>query len=747
MSTSLRRPAAAHDLQSSARDRVGGSRPFSRLHGPGEQGRDDGSRHPGAVPFSVVIPLFQKGAYIARAIQSVLDQTHQAFEVIVVDDGSKDIGPAVVAGFDDPRIRLIRQRNCGPGIARNRGIAEARHDLIALLDADDLFLPDHLEELALLHAMAPQAGLLSTKRLEISDAAYRRADPILPGPPHERRLYDYFGEWRVGCGLICCSSVALLRPAVDAVDGFSPMLIGEDRNLWIRLALSTPIAVSTKTTAIYLREIGGAIDTHQRQIVESRGAVVPETLAAVLAPLNEARRDPAHQATWPSMDSFLVAELTRALRQIVYHENFRSARDLMALYPSVSSPTLGAARWALMLPDGLLTGGIRGLKAARSALRSITGRHPERRAAERPEPFEPVPAPKFGPQSWPIPVPGPAPPGAAPKISVVVPLYNKAAFVRRALDSLLAQTVQDFEVVVVDDGSSDEGPAIVRAMTDPRIRLVTQENQGAGPARNRGVAEARSDLVAFLDADDLHLRNHLAELLALAKRFPKAGVVSARRYQLSEQTLREKGPPLPDEGAVRRRIYDYFGEWRVGCGYVHTSCLAVRKPVFQSLGGFGPLGVGEDIHLWIRMALVGEVAVSNRMTAVYVTGTGGAIDNHVDVIKQSGGAHVREHKVAVLEPLLRARSDPRHSEQVDGFDGFIEADVMSTLRRILYYENVGEARRLMAAVAVPGSLSMRLARRAMHLPSPALKAALRVLKGVRGLMRSTDPAIPPRHGR
>jgi glycosyltransferase involved in cell wall biosynthesis len=94
---------------------------------------------------SVIVPLFNKTAYIERALRSIASQTLSDFEAIVVDDGSTDGGDQIVARFPDSRFRLIRQANAGPGAARNRGVTEARAPYLAFLDADDAWLPAYLE--------------------------------------------------------------------------------------------------------------------------------------------------------------------------------------------------------------------------------------------------------------------------------------------------------------------------------------------------------------------------------------------------------------------------------------------------------------------------------------------------------------------------------------------------------------------------------------------------------------------------
>src|SRR5712691_2909381 len=113
-----------------------------------------------------------------------------------------------------------------------------------------------------------------------------------------------------------------------------------------------------------------------------------------------------------------------------------------------------------------------------------------------------------------------------PAISVVIPLYNKAAYIERTLDSIRRQTWTDFEVVVVNDGSTDGSGAMAANFGDPRFRVVTQRNAGEGAARNRGIAESQADLIAFLDADDCWETSFLEAIAGLSARYPDAGILA-----------------------------------------------------------------------------------------------------------------------------------------------------------------------------------------------------------------------------
>lgn len=140
----------------------------------------------------------------------------------------------------------------------------------------------------------------------------------------------------------------------------------------------------------------------------------------------------------------------------------------------------------------------------------------------------------------------------SPAISVVVPLFNKRDEVGATLRSVLAQTLRPKEIIVVDDGSTDGSAEVVRAIGSPLVQLLVQSNAGVCVARNRAVAEARGEYIAFLDADDCWEPGYLAEIAALIAEFPGCGIYSTAFWVLDG---RGRFPvPCPD----RRGVVDNF---------------------------------------------------------------------------------------------------------------------------------------------------------------------------------------------
>ncbi|WP_214019921.1 glycosyltransferase family 2 protein [Methanoculleus sp.] len=207
-----------------------------------------------------------------------------------------------------------------------------------------------------------------------------------------------------------------------------------------------------------------------------------------------------------------------------------------------------------------------------------------------------------------------------PGISVVIPLYNKGPYIARALNSVLAQTVRDFEVIVVDDGSTDDGAETVRGFEDPRIRLIRQENRGVSAARNEGIEAARAELVAFLDADDEWMPRHLEALLRLQDKFPRAGAYgTAYLLKENDSTIRVPPfstdiPPEPWEGLLS----NYYRDAIRGTPPISSSIVAVPKRILDEMAGFDTgAWYGEDVDLWGRIALKYPIAFTWDGMGIY----------------------------------------------------------------------------------------------------------------------------------
>ena len=177
---------------------------------------------------------------------------------------------------------------------------------------------------------------------------------------------------------------------------------------------------------------------------------------------------------------------------------------------------------------------------------------------------------------------------SAPKISVIVPVFNMERYLRAALDSALAQTLREIEIICVDDGSTDESPAILAeyAARDPRVRVITQENAGVGPARNAGIRAARGEFVAFIDPDDLLPDESVYEALYLwAKekrvRVCGGGVCSlandGKRYFPNASWGANVDQAFPREGFMR------FADWQFDYGfyrYIFERALLLDDEIF-----------------------------------------------------------------------------------------------------------------------------------------------------------------------
>ena len=203
---------------------------------------------------SVVIPLYNKENQVVNTLQTVLQQTFQEFEIVIVDDGSTDGSVAEVEKVKDPRIRLIRQENGGVSVARNHGIEEAKYDLIALLDADDEWKPEYLQTQYDLYLKYPECSVYACN-YEFKDDLGKTTLTIirkLPFKGIDGILTNYFEVASCSHPPICSISIMVKKEAMQSVGGF-PIGIksGEDLLTWARLAVKYKIAYNIKSLAVF----------------------------------------------------------------------------------------------------------------------------------------------------------------------------------------------------------------------------------------------------------------------------------------------------------------------------------------------------------------------------------------------------------------------------------------------------------------------------------------------------------------
>lgn len=225
---------------------------------------------------SVVIPLYNKEKQIACTLQSVFEQTFQNFEIVIVDDGSTDNSVEEVEKFDDSRIRLIHQTNAGVSAARNRGIEEARGELIAFLDADDEWMPEYLATQYGLYQKYPECSVYACN-YEFRDSEGKVTPTIIRKLPFEGEdgiLSNYFEVASCSHPPICSISIMVKKMAIQAIGGF-PLGIksGEDLLTWARLAVSGAIVYSRKSLAVFVRDEGLFNKDQQLRVPEKEDIV------------------------------------------------------------------------------------------------------------------------------------------------------------------------------------------------------------------------------------------------------------------------------------------------------------------------------------------------------------------------------------------------------------------------------------------------------------------------------------------
>ena len=203
-----------------------------------------------------------------------------------------------------------------------------------------------------------------------------------------------------------------------------------------------------------------------------------------------------------------------------------------------------------------------------------------------------------------------------PVISVVIPVYNKEKFIENTICSVLNQTLSDFELIIVDDSSTDKSLSIIDSIKDKRIKTYSIKNSGVSKSRNYGVEKSSSNLIAFLDADDLWKNNHLEQLYKLYLENPNCGMYAMSYIKnINFKSYKKSYFGLSNFSGI---LENFFTSSSVDC-IASSSSVMIPLFVFKKINGFNEnLKKREDTALWIKIALNYKIAFSTITTVEIV---------------------------------------------------------------------------------------------------------------------------------
>jgi glycosyltransferase involved in cell wall biosynthesis len=273
---------------------------------------------------AVVVPLFNKVDHVGRCLRSVLAQTYAELDVVVIDDGSSDGSEKVVASIGDRRVRLIQQANAGVSAARNRGVSASDCEWVFFIDADDEWAPNLVESLMALLKSHPEAGVLAspTERVYANGGtviAHLADTDFVHGSAY---LRDYFASFvSLGQSPFSNSSFAVRRAVFERLGGYKVgVRLTEDSDLWVRLALATPIAMIRPALARYYIEVTG----NTRMVAQREEFEVVKTLTGLL------KADKVPTAQRGSAQALLVLQkLMLVRRQVLLRQRGHALKGLI----------------------------------------------------------------------------------------------------------------------------------------------------------------------------------------------------------------------------------------------------------------------------------------------------------------------------------------------------------------------------------------------------------------------------------
>ena len=273
-------------------------------------------------------------------------------------------------------------------------------------------------------------------------------------------------------------------------------------------------------------------------------------------------------------------------------------------------------------------------------------------------------------------------------ISVIIPAFNSEKSIRRAIESVLAQTYKDYKVIVVDDGSTDNTKTEIEKFGD-KVNYIYQENSGPSVARNTALKYARGEWIAFLDADDAWLPRKLEKQMNLLQRNPELKWCCTNRYQSDSKRKKIVGRIKKIEKMLGGKEYfeNYFLAAAKGCPMI-TTCLVVHSSIFSEVGGFDPKYIrGQDLDMWWRIAhRYPQIGYISQPLAVRY------IDVQPVLIEQNRlGTTDGENRMQLISDHLEYASNYTGKEY---FERYAAKRLLEGMIRTFYFGHLGQVRKM-----------------------------------------------------
>lgn len=202
------------------------------------------------------------------------------------------------------------------------------------------------------------------------------------------------------------------------------------------------------------------------------------------------------------------------------------------------------------------------------------------------------------------------------KFSVIMTLYNKENFVERSVRSILNQNEHDFELIIINDGSTDGSLEKIKAFNDKRLRIISINNSGVSIARNIGIKASKGDFIAFIDADDYWDNFYLTEIKYLIGNHPKEDIFCTCNCEIEKGKIKYKNPI--SNSSSRSSLIDYTKTFiKYGISPIHTSAIVIRRHAINDSKFHPGISMGEDLLFWIEITRSRNVVFSNKILSYY----------------------------------------------------------------------------------------------------------------------------------